>query len=568
MHISSLKLQGNYITHRPMSYISVDKSGDIYIDGNKDKYSISFNIYSKLNGKSKIEIINDGAVVNAAKLYNQQLVMDSNIYGNGSIHLCLHDTDEVFIDDIFIDEINTMYYGSYNTNSVVLDAPIESKENAIAFVVDSNFIGFLDLFLLTLKTHNCLDNVDLIGIVPSNDNVVKEFLLSNNIKYIEYSSVLNISKLKPLIYVDIAHLCASEYICFIDLDTMILDSVIQIFDFAKSLPKDSILACEEQGVNDSENFISAFDISGGIYPNNNTMSYINSFISKCNNSFIINNGVLCGSRIAWLQLSNYIKSYATYFRRWIQENESKCAWAEQAIINIALLINQKLVLLHPTYNVQANTEMGNISMIGDNYKYNNEPIKVLHLNGGNRNRYNEYFAFGMKKYNWNALKLFNDQQISKLFPSYIDSDVDYGFIDNIKCDKLLCYTNKLSILKYIKDCDIKVITNDYVIDAIFDSNDIDAESINDLLIYMNKNDLSKYDYIIIDDVSDQYLLRSIVDLMRAGKILIPIYCKVDSSSRINKIFANLLNTSICIEHIVSDITKVYNYHFVKIYEKI
>lgn len=256
-------------------------------------------------------------------------------------------------------------------------------EKCIFTTLTPNYVDMLDNMLGSLFVNGECQDASLFFFVLNPDDKCKKLAKKYNATMfsitVENTQTL---LLKSLVY-SVASFINADYYLMLDADMIILRSLAPIFDTLKTTDERNILVSREENLIPS-NFTLRHLISTDIFPYKGAEGD-DVFLRighEGENTFIVNGGMIAGSRKAWLSLDSTMRSYMPRSSLWDIKNPS-IKWREQAIFNLALAKTGLYTEISHLFNFQMCHVTPDIQ-IHENFIvafYDKHLINVLHFNG-------------------------------------------------------------------------------------------------------------------------------------------------------------------------------------------
>lgn len=255
-------------------------------------------------------------------------------------------------------------------------------EKCIFTTLTPNFVNMLDDMLGSLYLNGECRDASLFIFTLNADEKCKRLASKYNATIIPITvEQTNTLVLKSLVY-SIASFVNADYYLMLDADMFILKSLKPVFDSIKTTNENNILVCREYNI--PHEYTIRHLIKTNIPPyfgdeNDDAFLHIG---EEGESTFIVNGGVIAGSRRAWLSLDSTMRSYMPHSSAWDMQRPS-VSWREQAIFNLALTKTQNYVELNSNLNVQMLHAKPEIQ-IQDKFILafiNRQLVSILHFNG-------------------------------------------------------------------------------------------------------------------------------------------------------------------------------------------
>lgn len=272
---------------------------------------------------------------------------------------------------VFSNSVST-YISPFEKCKIILEN-ISSKK-IITFIYDSEMLEYVEVFFKSIK--NKIKDYTLVMFCKVNDYVPDS--IKNEVQIIYFDSNLHLYKKwhKTIIYC-LGSITKSEEILFFDVDMYIQSSLESLMSRVNVLNEEKILICKEQGLHGSKTLKDIIsDQKMPYFESIFTDRLINLFDNDC---ILINGGVIAAKRKAFLRLESKLRSFENLGVLYLDENK-EADWREQALLNIALCMNNSIIELDKSFNKQ----LFNEKVVYGSFKElqeHNSAEKILHFNG-------------------------------------------------------------------------------------------------------------------------------------------------------------------------------------------
>jgi hypothetical protein len=250
---------------------------------------------------------------------------------------------------------------------------INSKK-IITFIYDSEMLEYIEVFFKSIK--NKTNDYNLVMFCKENDYISEH--IKNEVKIVYFDSNLQSYKKwhKTIIYC-LGSITKAEEILFFDVDMYIQSSLDSLMSRVNILNEEKILICKEQGSHGNKTLKNIiYDQQMPYFKSEYTEQIINLLD---NDSILINGGVMAAKRKAFLRLESKLRSFENLGISYLDENKD-ADWREQALLNIALCMNNSIIELDKSFNKQ----LFNEKVVYGSFKElqeHNSLEKILHFNG-------------------------------------------------------------------------------------------------------------------------------------------------------------------------------------------
>lgn len=259
---------------------------------------------------------------------------------------------------------------------------LPSCEKCIFTTLTPNFVPLLDDMLGSLYLNGDCQDASIFVFTLNADEKCRRLISKYNATLIPITvEDTNTLILKSLVY-SIASFVNADYYLMLDADMLILKSLKSVFETIKASNEPNILVCREYTI--PHNSTLRHLITHDIYPYHGS-PFEDIFLrigDEGESTFIVNGGLIAGSKKAWLSLDNTMRTYLPNSTIWDTQKQG-ITWREQAIFNLALAKTQHYSELSPYLNVQLlhatpdiKEEEGMIIAFE-----NRQPVSILHFNG-------------------------------------------------------------------------------------------------------------------------------------------------------------------------------------------
>jgi len=255
-------------------------------------------------------------------------------------------------------------------------------EKCIFTTLTPNFVGMLDDMLGSLYINGDCQDASIFIFALNADDKCRRLASKYNATIIPISvENTHTLVLKSLVY-SVASFINADYYLMLDADMFILQSLDSIFNTIKAANESNILVCREYNIPQDHTLRHLLTTDGHPYfgePGNDAFLQIK---EEGETTFIVNGGLIGGSRKAWLSLDSAMRTYMPHSSAWDMQKPG-VTWREQAIFNLALGKTQHYTELNPNFNVQMLFAKPNIQV---HEKFllafmNRQIVHVLHFNG-------------------------------------------------------------------------------------------------------------------------------------------------------------------------------------------
>jgi len=257
-------------------------------------------------------------------------------------------------------------------------------EKCIFTTLTPSYVPLLDDMLGSLYLNGQCKDAHIFIFVLNADEKCSKLAQKYNATLIpittEHTSTL---MLKSLVY-SIASFVVADYYLMLDADMFILDSIKPLFETIKSTNEKNILVSREYNIPLDATL--GYLLSNDVHPyycGPNDIHYLR-VGEEANCNFIVNGGVIGGTRKAWLSLDSAMRSYMPNSAAWDSfKIADGLTWREQAIFNLAIAKTGRYTELNPLYNVQllfARPEIKAQDKFVVAYD-RNKLVSILHFNG-------------------------------------------------------------------------------------------------------------------------------------------------------------------------------------------
>lgn len=264
----------------------------------------------------------------------------------------------------------------------VVPSVLPSCEKCIFTTLTPSFVPLLDDMLGSLYLNGDCQDASIFIFTLNADEKCRRLASKYNATLIPITvEDSNTLVLKSLVY-SVASFINADYYLMLDADMLILKSLKSIFDTIKVSNEPNILVCREYTI--PHNATLRHLITHDIYPYHGA-PFEDVFLNIGNegeSNFIVNGGLIAGSRRAWLSLDSAMRTYLPNSTIW-DTQKTGITWREQAIFNLALAKTQHYSELSPYLNVQMlhatpdiKEEEGMVVAFE-----NRQPVSILHFNG-------------------------------------------------------------------------------------------------------------------------------------------------------------------------------------------
>jgi hypothetical protein len=342
----------------------------------------------------------------------------------------------------------------------IVPGSLPSCEKCVFTTLTPSFVPMLDDMLGSLYINGECKDASVFIFVLNADEKCRRLASKYNATLIPITvGDTNTLVLKSLVY-SIANFVNADYYLMLDADMLILKSIKSIFDTIKTSNEPNILVCREYTI--PHNSTLRHLITHDIYPYHGA-PYEDVFLqigSEGESNFIVNGGLIAGSRKAWLSLDSAMRTYLPNSTIW-DNQKIGVTWREQAIFNLALAKTQHYSELSPYLNVQLLHATPDIIEENDGMLVafeNRQPVSILHFNGAPGKEKYKHFSgkfshFPNCKFGINDIGAFNNfaQNIfacAKTVKNKPHLRVDYFDIDELP--------SNIHTYKYIYDSVIEI----------------------------------------------------------------------------------------------------------------
>ncbi len=265
-----------------------------------------------------------------------------------------------------------------------IEAPV-----CIATVASVGFADMLDDLLESLRLNaDCADAAVVVFLVDG-DAACRSVALKHGALIAECRSVARINTAVKSALYSVAEVIGAEKFVCLDADMFVLASLQPVLDALDVLPDDAILCCAEGDrphFRDLEQALLTI-YSGGT---DDFGRLLGDPDGEPGYPLVVNEGFFAGSRTALDGLAETLRSMRGV-SEWIDQRPDNW-WRSQFIFNLALARRRCGVQLHPTYNVQLHVQEVDVDWSAGHARAlaNGQPVRVVHFNGGGRNKRARY----------------------------------------------------------------------------------------------------------------------------------------------------------------------------------
>ena len=283
------------------------------------------------------------AVVEEVKVFEPPRPISINIYGAKKLELVCETTNAsmchaVWLDLILSNSPATRYIAPFGDATICMPQQLETCEKCIVTMVTPNMILNAEDMLGSLYINGGCRDAHVVILAPDNTPEIQSLANKYNAQIVP-CDIRDRSTLamKAVVYSLAQVVCADQYL-FLDADTMILGDLSPIFSSVSTLDPRSFFVCMEQDLEPAMNIRRVFgeDIRP-YYANPEDINLFNISPEVGNSTFIVNTGVMAGSRRAFLGLESRIRTLMPNASIWDHSKKPDLVWREQAIANLAIM---------------------------------------------------------------------------------------------------------------------------------------------------------------------------------------------------------------------------------------
>ncbi|MEZ5942933.1 MAG: NPCBM/NEW2 domain-containing protein [Planctomycetaceae bacterium] len=266
--------------------------------------------------------------------------------------------------------------------------PKQQVDLCVATVVSPGHEEWLQTFLASLTANgNCPDALIAVfcfGGTAEIDRLLQQYGATP----IDCAALADVDMAcKSVLYSVGRFIRARKYLCF-DVDMLVVGSLQDVSSSLDVLPNSSILVCR-----DAANIPTLGDALTGLYessPASLKRMAGASAVEHLNYSLVINDGFFAATRTAINAVDELIRDLPDA-AGWVSAKPSTAPWRNQFVFNLALAKLGTAVELDATMNWQLNQQ--SLQLDGESGSIqttsHGKPIKVIHFNGGGREKYPE-----------------------------------------------------------------------------------------------------------------------------------------------------------------------------------
>ncbi|WP_231741101.1 Stf0 family sulfotransferase [Thalassoglobus neptunius] len=266
------------------------------------------------------------------------------------------------------------------------EVPEQEVDLCISTVVSPGYEGWLQTFLESLRVNGACKDA-LIAVVCFGTNSKIDLLIQQYgaIK-VSCKSLVNVNMTSKSVLYSMGKIVpAKKYLCF-DTDMVVLGSLREVVASLDLFCKSSVLICR-----DAANISKLGHALTGLYGSDrdSLKSLAGPSAVRCLDfPLVVNDGFFLASRPALNSVDELIRSFPGAVD-WIEEKSQAIPWRNQFVFNLALAKLGTAVEIDQSMNWQLNHR--SLELDGETGTVRTTsmgtPLKVIHFNGGGRNRY-------------------------------------------------------------------------------------------------------------------------------------------------------------------------------------